>query len=162
MKILVCDVCDFEQEKLNEIKKNCEDELILTNEPLSLSLLDQQDSIDGISIVKFPEPTILLPFMVLIFVPETNLSCFLPIEVFTVLICSSTYVLDANPDVAFVISVEVATEIFPEPSKEVPLIFLMLVPETNLSCFLPMEVFTSLIFPSTYVVDANPETALLT
>ena len=31
MKILVCDVCDFEQEKLNEIKKNCEDELILTN-----------------------------------------------------------------------------------------------------------------------------------
>ena len=53
MKILVCDVCDFEQEKLNEIKKNCEDELILTNEPLSLSLLDQQDSIDGISILGY-------------------------------------------------------------------------------------------------------------
>ena len=53
MKILVCDVCDFEQEKLNEIKKNCEDELILANEPLSLSLLDQQDSIDGISILGY-------------------------------------------------------------------------------------------------------------
>ena len=52
-------------------------------------------SIEGIEIVKFPDPTILLPFIVLIFVPLTNLSCFLVRAVFKSLISSWLNVMAA-------------------------------------------------------------------
>ena len=102
---------------------------------------------------KSPSPTILFPLIVLILVPETNLSCLeaayeltAPICLFKVssvtnpLTALLTYSSEAKPSTE---GMEIVKS--PAPNRVVPFIVFILVPETNLSCFLFMELFTVLI-----------------
>lgn len=53
MKLYICDICDFEESKINEIKENVDVELVLTKESLTMSLLEQMKDVDGISIIGY-------------------------------------------------------------------------------------------------------------